>query len=168
MLVAVGIPCALFSLLITASIVNDLFLGRPPAAERAAALSPAEKLACVRDVRGLLEGLVHEVAQLELESLTSDAELDASWDVFGAAWDRDWRDSDARCRFEELADKGLGTAFDRTAWVHRSLPRTKLQYREWMGRFSRDLRPEIEEMRRALDRSQADLGKTAGQGKEHE
>ncbi len=168
MLLVVGIPCVLFAVLITASIVKDLFLGRPPKAERAAALTSAELLACHGDVRALLDGLVREAARLQLEPLDHDEATSTTGDAFGADWDRRWRDLESRCRFPELADRGLGTAYDRMAWVHRSLPRTKLQVREWMARFSRDLRPEIAEMRRALDKSQADLKTTAGQGKRHE
>jgi len=141
--------------------VNDLFLRRPPAAARAAALSPADILACNREVRGLLEGLVIEASRLAQAPLGSDEALGASWDEFEGRWDEAWNGLETRCRFSELADQGLGTAYDRTAWVYRSLPRARLQYKEWMARFSRDLRIEIAEMRRALDKSQADLGNQA-------
>ena len=163
--VAAGLA-ALVSILITASIVNDLFLRRPPAAARAAALSPADILACNREVRGLLEGLVLEASRLAQAPLGSDEALGASWDEFEGRWDEAWNGLETRCRFSELADQGLGTAYDRTAWVYRSLPRARLQYKEWMARFSRDLRIEIAEMRRALDKSQADLG-TPGAGQGH-
>jgi hypothetical protein len=162
LVLAAGVLCGLVGLLITVSIVNDLFLGRTPPSARTA-LSPDELLACNRDVRGLLEGLVREATRLQLEGLTSDGgeATSESWQVAGERWDRTWREVDARCRFDALADQGLGPAYDRIAWVHRSLPRTKLQYTEWMARFSRDLRPEIGEMRRALDKSQATLQQRA-------
>ena len=157
--------CGLVAVLIIVSIVNDLFLGRAPPRGRAA-LSQDELLACNRDVRALLESLVRESARLQLAPLTGDETMGQSWDVAGESWDRTWREVEGRCRFDALADQGLGAAYDRIAWVHRSLPRTKLQYTEWMARFSRDLRPEIGEMRRALDKSQAVLQEgSAGQEK---
>jgi hypothetical protein len=170
-LLVVGIPCVLLALLITVSVVNDLFLGRPPPSERTAALSPSEMVTCNRDVRALLERIVREASRLEAATLRGDdlGALGASWDAFGNEWQRSWDEVEARCRFAALADKGLGTAYDRTAWVHQSLPRLKLKYREWMARFSRDLAPEIAEMQRALDKSQVDLDeRSAGQGKAHE
>lgn len=150
-----------FGILITASIVIELFAtGRPEA--RREAPTAAEMAECNRGVRLLLERLVREEARLEqlpLESPTTDPI--ATWDVFARAWDEDWRAAGERCRFDQLTDRGLGTAFDRMAWVHRTLPTTKLKYAEKMARFSRDLAGEVAEMRSALDKSLADL---AGQG----
>jgi hypothetical protein len=138
-----GVPAAAFAVLTTASVVNELFLRRPPATERVA-LSPAEMSSCNHVVRALLDGLVREPTR--------------SWDALDAEWEEAWKQAETRCGFSTLADKGLGAAYDRMASVHRSLPRTKLKVREWMARFSTDLAPEIAEMRRALDKGQVDQG----------
>jgi hypothetical protein len=150
--VAVGI-------LITASIVIELFAtGRPEA--RREALSVEEQAVCNREVRLLLERLVREASRLELLPLEGrPTDLVATWDTFGGKWGDDWRALGERCRFAQLADRGLGTAYDRTAWVHHTLPTTKLKYAEKMARFSRDLAGEVAEMERALDKSLADLEK---------
>jgi hypothetical protein len=121
-------------------------------------------LECNRQVRELLDGLVREAAHLEVAPLSTDIEDPAAeWDREGKGWEARWRAADARCRFSQLADQGLGTAYDRMAWVHRSLPRTRLKFTERMARFSDDLAEEVGEMRRALDKSQAALP-AAGQG----
>jgi hypothetical protein len=153
---AAGIAVAV-GILIAASIVIELFAtGRPEA--RREALPVAEQAVCNRDVRSLLERLVREAARLEqlpLEGRTTD--LIAMWDGFAQSWGDDWRALGERCRFAQLADRGLGTAYDRIAWVHHTLPTTKLKYAEQMARFSRDLAGEVAEMRSALDKSLKDL-----------
>jgi hypothetical protein len=153
-LIAVG---AALGVLVSASIVIDLFAtGRKEA--RREALAAPELAACHADVRLLLERLAREAARLELLPLEGrPGDLVTTWDGFAGSWDTAWREIDTRCRFSQLADRGLGTAYDRMAWVHRSLPSTKKKYAEKMARFSRDLAGEVAQMRRALDKSLADL-----------
>jgi hypothetical protein len=157
LLLLVGLPIAAFGILVAASIVIELFAtGRREA--RREALEPGEQVACNAEVRVLLERLAREAARLELLPLEGrPADLIANWDAFAVSWETAWSAADARCRFSQLADRGLGTAYDRVAWVHRSLPTTKLKYAEKMARFSRDLAGEVAQMRRALDKSLADL-----------
>lgn len=169
LLAVIGLPAAALAILISASIVIELFATPRAAADRATP-GAAEQLACNREVQALLDRLVREAARVELTPLESRGDigqLGASWDAFSGEWDAEWRAAEARCRFAALADRGLGTAFDRMAWVHRSLPTTKLKYAEQMARFSRDLAPEVAEMRRALDKSHADLEKRSA-GKDEE
>jgi hypothetical protein len=164
-LAIVAILAGAIGVLVTASIVIELFATGRPAARREAP-SAAEQAACNRDVRALLERLVREAARLEQLPLEGRGEdLVKTWDSTIQAWDDEWAALGERCRFAQLADRGLGTAYDRIAWVHHSLPTTKLKYAEMMARFSRDLAGEVAEMRRALDKSLVDLGERgAGQG----
>jgi hypothetical protein len=155
-LAVVGIPTALFAILVSASIVIELFATRAGAAP--ARPGAAEQLACNEAVRELLDRLVREAARMEMVPLDGKVEdLAKAWDGFSVAWDDDWRAAERRCGFDELAESGLGVAFDRVARVHGSLPATKLKYAEQMARFTQDLAAEVAEMRSALDKSHADL-----------
>jgi hypothetical protein len=139
--------------LVSASIVNEL-LGNRPHRGATPVLTPAEIASCRRDVATLLERLVREAARVQeapLEGRGDGAELGRRWDAFGSAWDESWREVDARCRFGELAETGLGRGYDRAAWVHRSLPRTRLKVGHQLARFARDLADEVAGMRRALE-----------------
>jgi hypothetical protein len=145
---AVFVPTAALALLIAASIVIEL-LDRPLPRAHAPALTPAEITTCRRDVAALLDALVREGAR-EQEAPRGEA-LGETWDAFGKAWDAEHRAVSARCRFDELAESGLGREYDRAAWVHQSLPRTRLKIGHQLARFARDLADEIAGMRRALE-----------------
>lgn len=156
LLVVVGAPVGLLALLISASIVLDLFAHRPLIPARS--LGPDEILACNRAVRALLDRLVDETAGLERSTLTGEArDLGAEWDAFAVKWQTDWEDTGARCGFGELEGTGLGAAYDRMAWVHRNLPTARLKFRELVAHFSRDVGVDVREMRDALDKSRAGL-----------
>jgi hypothetical protein len=125
-----------FTLLLV-SIVVDLFFRRvehhPP---------PTDLVACNQDVRTLLDDLAGRP-------------LGGDWDAWSREWQDRWGKVNTRCGFDE--DLRLGTAYDRMAEVHQRLETARLKYRELMARFSRDLEHDLGEMRRALDRSLADL-----------
>ena len=150
--VAVG---ALGVVLVLSSVIVELFFRR---SERTAAPTPADLLACNRDVERLLGSLGESAGRLHGEALSGDdAVLRSRWHEFDRAWQRDWQQVNERCGFDELADTGLGTAYDRMAQVHRALPRMKLKVRELIERFDAELAEDVTEMRRALDRSHDDL-----------
>src|SRR5207247_8207875 len=70
-------------------------------------------LACEGDVRALLD-------ELAVKRAPDDK---GAWQaVVDEAWQRRWEEVGARCRFEELRDKGLGEAYDHVAWAHAELP----------------------------------------------
>jgi hypothetical protein len=156
LLVVVGAPVGLLALLISASVVLDLFAHRR--INPARNLGPEELLACNQAVRDLLNRLVDETASLERSTLAGEAhDLGAEWDAFATRWQTDWEDTGARCGFGELEGSGFGAAYDRMAWVHRNLPTTRLKFRELVAHFSRDVGVDVGEMRDALDKSRAGL-----------
>ena len=166
LLIVVGAPVGLLAVLIATSIVLDLFAYRP--LTPAQTLGPEELVACNRAVRGLLDGLVDQVARLEQATLSRQIpDIGADWDAFASRWQASWEATGGRCGFGELEGNGLGTGYDRMAWVHRNLPTTRLKLRELVSHFSRDVGVDVAEMRDALDKSQADLA-SPGQGKRHE
>jgi hypothetical protein len=163
LLIVAGVPLGLLVVLITASIVVDLFANRR--------LIPARSLdagalgTCNRAVRGLLEGLVDETTRLERSTLVSGVrDLSSEWDGFALRWQSDWEQVGARCGFGELEGTGLGASYDRMAWVHRNLPTTKLKLHELVAHFARDVGVDVTELRDALDKSRADLPQVPGQG----
>ena len=169
MLAVVGLPAVAFAILVSASIVIELFATRAGATPTRP--GAAEQLACNEAVRGLLDRLVREGSRLEVMPLEGSGKIDElvqSWDRFSVAWDDDWRAAQTRCGFDVLAESGLGVAFDRAARVHRSLPATKLKYAEQMARFTHDLAAEVAEMRRALDKSHADLAQRSAGSREQD
>jgi hypothetical protein len=156
--VTVGTVCAALAVLLVTSIVVDLFFSRRDAREPAT-LSRAELVACNRSVREMLEALVRETAALESKSELGD--LSAEWDDFAEAWQRDFGALGERCGFNHMDSSGMGTAYDRMAWVYRHLPTTKLKFRDLMAHYARDLNVEVAEMRDALNKSQQALEKRA-------
>jgi hypothetical protein len=167
-LLAVGaLVSGAFAVLVTASIVIELFAGRRGAGS--ARPDTAEQLACNQDVQRLLDRLVREASRIQLMPLEGIKRLDevaAGWDQFSLAWDESWRAAEERCQFDRFAESGLGVAFDRTARVHGALPMTKLKYAEQMARFTHDLAAEVAEMRRALDKSHDDLATRGAESKD--
>ena len=158
-LLAFGALGGAFALLVTASIVIELFASDRARGD-AARPDPALQLACNQEVTRLLDTLVREAARIELMPLDGVRRMDEladGWDRFARGWDERWRAAEDRCRFERFAETGLGVAFDRVAWVHQSLPEAKLKYAEQMARFTTDLAAEVAAMTRALDKSRADL-----------
>jgi len=140
------------ALLLITSIVVELFGRRSDTAQ---APSPADLLQCNGDVLHLLEDLAVTPAEIQREAAmgTAATELGNRWEEFSRTWDRRWNVVNAQCRFDELAETGLGRAVDRLAWVHRNLPGLKLQYREMMKQFSENQAETLAEMREALSRS---------------
>jgi len=148
------------ALLVFASIVVELFGDRGTGPK---APSPTDLLQCNDDVRHLLEDLVDKPAEL-MHLAGQDVpgtELGRAWEAFSHDWDRRWATVNTQCQFDELADTGLGPAFDRMAWVHRNLPRLKLQYREMMQRFTDRQAETLAEMRVALEKSRSLLHEQA-------
>jgi hypothetical protein len=158
LLVTASAVGAAFALLLVTSIVVDLFFSRRDT-RQPATLSRAELVACNQSVRDMLEALVRKTAELESRSDLGD--LSADWDDFAEAWQREFGAVGERCGFNHMDSSGMGTGYDRMAWVYRHLPTTKLKFRDLMAHYSRDLNVEIAEMRDALSKSQEALEKRA-------
>jgi hypothetical protein len=140
------------ALLLITSIVVELFGRRSDVAQ---APSPADLVTCNGDVLHLLEDLAATPAEIQREAAsgTKITELGSRWEEFSREWDRRWNVVNVQCKFDELAETGLGPAVDRMAWVHRNLPGLKLQYREMMKQFSETQAETLAAMREALGRS---------------
>ena len=155
---------ALGSALLIASIVTNLFFhGHRP--DRAAPEPTAtDLLSCNHDVEMLLEDLGRSSTELQAQAVQGEAhDLGARWEEFARQkWQPRWEEVLRRCKFDELAETGLGPAYDRMAAVHRELPGMMLRYREMMKRFTNDQARDLEAMRTALDKSRRLLEERAG------
>ncbi len=146
-------------LLLTASVVEEIFFHRPQADLPRTALSiekpdPQELLVCHGVVLNLLTTLGTESARLlSLPPRGDRGELASLWEDFSRTWRDDWDVAEARCRFSELAETQLGVAFDRLAEVHGALPSIRLKYESLLVSFDEELAADLAGMRRALDSS---------------
>jgi len=145
---------AIGTLLLVGSVVVELFdpLGDKPAEKNP---SPTDLLQCNADVLHLLQDLAVTPAEIQREAAdgTPPGELGEKWDEFSRTWDRRWNVVNVQCQFDELAETGLGPAFDRMAEVHRSLPGLKLAYREMMKAWNDKQAGRLADMRDALAKS---------------
>lgn len=155
------------ALLLTASVVKELFFRRAQAAVASSVSrerpEPAELLECHRMVLGLLTSLGTETSELlALPPAGDRGELASRWEDFSRAWRDEWDVAEARCRFSELAETNMGVAFDRLAKVHGDLPSMRLKYQSLLVRFDEEQAAELARMRRALDQSRRDLADQVG------
>jgi hypothetical protein len=158
--IAFGGVAVLGSLLLIGSIIVELTGGRDANAQTP---TPADLLQCNDDVLHLLEDLADTPGELMHEAARGApvADVGARWEDFSRSWDRRWATVNTHCRFDELADTGLGPAFDRMAYVHRGLPRLKLKSREMMKRWNTEQAEGLVEMRAALESSRRLLAEQA-------
>ncbi|MFH0902969.1 MAG: hypothetical protein V2A73_20260 [Pseudomonadota bacterium] len=136
--------------LIVASILHELFFRRVDSLPEP---TTTDLAGCSSSVRSLLEDLGKTVAWLQQEAVTGNPEnIAARWESFSGNWQERWNSVNRQCRFEKLANTGLGQTFDRMAWVHQQLPIVKLKYREMMKRYTEEQVAELTAIRRVLDR----------------
>ncbi len=104
-------------------------------------------LACEADVRALLDDLAVRRAPDDK----------GAWQAVDETWQRRWEEAGARCRFEELRDKGLGEAYDHIAWAHAELPEVHRAYVALLKSYYARQQPRVEELRQALESSRRTL-----------
>ena len=150
-------------ILLTASIARALLFRSPTVELTGPKISaenpnPEELKKCNRDVAALLGALGTTTAALMAQPT---AEIDRHWEEFSRNWRKDYDEVNARCRFQELANTNLGTAYDRMASVHADLPAMRLKYQDLLVRFDEEQADELGRMQRALKNSLAALEERA-------
>jgi hypothetical protein len=149
--------------LLTASVAQALFWHRPAVDLTGPKLSaenpnPKELIGCNRDVADLLAALGATTTALMADP---SPDMHRRWEEFSRQWRKHYDEVDERCRFSELANTNMGTAYDRMAGVHGDLPAMRLKYQGLLVRFDEEQADEIDRMRRALDLSLAALEERA-------
>lgn len=132
--------------------MSDLALR--PAASAPATGTPS---ACLAAVEQLLGDLTGEALLCEAEAQRG-KETSARWDAFHAAWTARWQRVGLDCALGNDPALGRRIGVERMAWVHRTLPDLAREYRDRLARLDREIAPDLAEMRRALDKSRAQLG----------
>jgi hypothetical protein len=157
------------ALWLAASVAYALVLYRPHVALRGPVLSaknpnPAELRRCLDDTRELLAALDHKMTALLSAPLLghSPKQVDAQWEHFSVEWRASWDEVDLRCRFGELFETRMGTAYDRMARVHGDLPAMRLKYQSLLVRFGDEQAEQLAEMVAELDKSHRALAPPAG------
>src|SRR6185369_682112 len=80
---------------------------------------------------------------------------------FEERWVERWRSVGERCRFRELRDRKLGTAFDHLAWVHAELSVVHRGYAALLESYVAQHGTRVQELRRALETSRTTLERQA-------
>lgn len=121
------------------SLTGPRFSGRPDDREA--------QLRCNADLRKLLD-------DLDWSAVTC-----AGGDARTVSDGRDerWREVGARCRFEELRDRGMGTAFDHLAWVHAELQGVHRAQAGLLKSYQASRPPRVMDLRHALETSRRTL-----------
>jgi hypothetical protein len=116
-----------------------------------------EVLRCQADVERLFHEVVDHTFDLQARASRQPLDLAQQWEMFWQRWRDDWSEVGERCRFVELRDRGLGTAFDRLAYAHEALEQTGLKFATFLRNYIDNQVPHIEEIRRGLEASRRGL-----------
>jgi hypothetical protein len=119
--------------------------------------NPTEMLICQGDVERLFHDLNERTFTLPTLVSQREANVAQQWDMFSKRWRTEWQEVGERCRFLELRDRGLGTAFDRLAYSHADLEDVELKFAALLRNYIDQQMPHIEEIRRNLDESRKGL-----------
>jgi hypothetical protein len=116
-------------------------------------------LQCQAEVERLFQEMNDRTFDLHALAAHKESDLAQQWEVFSQRWRGDWAEVDARCRFEELRDRGLGTAFDRLAYAHEALHTLQLKFASGLKNYIDNEAPQIEGIRRGLAEARTGLEK---------
>ncbi len=155
--------------LLSSSVIKQLLFHSPRVSLQGPRLSaedpnPSELLQCNDDVQVLLEDLGKQAATLMQQAPPQ--RVSRRWTAFSHQWRDRWHEINLRCRFKELVNTDMGTAYDRMASVHGDLPAMRLKYEGLIGRFDDEQAAELGRMHRALELSHAALQERADRSRE--
>jgi hypothetical protein len=124
-------------------------------------------LHCQTDVESLFDALNRKLFDLQALGARYDFQLAEQWEAFSKQWKRRRLEIGARCRFEELANHGLGAAYDRLAAVYDELERMQRAYAVLLYHYVdhhestvNDIRHALETSRKAIERQRVGAGGT--------
>jgi hypothetical protein len=127
-------------------------LGKPINAEDVDQL-----LQCQADVESLFHDLTDQTFGLYARVGRKQTDIAQAWETFSRNWHDRWLGVGARCRFTELRDRGLDSAFDRLAYAHEALEDTELKFAAHLRDYIDHQVPHVEEIRRSLESSRGGL-----------
>jgi hypothetical protein len=157
-----------------ASVAHSLF-ARPAAQTGATFSGRADDvdalIACQAEVESLFDSINRKLFDLQALGARYDIQLAEQWEAFQKRWKERWRAAGARCRFQELQNKGLGAPYDRLAVVYDELEEVQRAYAVLLYNYidhhaSRvnDIRHALETSRKAFEAQRAARGVAPGPG----
>lgn len=132
------------------SVAYALFVHPRPATGTTSGTGTPDVARCEQEVEGLLDDL-QRLAGAAVAGAPAEAGRPSPRQELAEGWPRRWRDVGATCRFVELRDRGLGVAFDHTAWVHAELEGLHQGYATLLESYIVRQQPRVDELRRALE-----------------
>ena len=110
-------------------------------------------LQCQHDVESLFDGVNRKLFDLQALGARYDIELAEQWEAFSKQWQRRRLEVGARCRFDELANHGLGAAYDRLAAVYDELEGMQRAYAVLLYHYIDHHESKVNDIRHALETS---------------
>jgi hypothetical protein len=110
-------------------------------------------LKCQEDVESLFDGVNRKLFDLQALGARYDIELAEQWEAFSKQWKRHRLEVGARCRFDELANHGLGAAYDRLAAVYDELEGMQRAYAVLLYHYIDHHASQVDDIRHALESS---------------
>jgi hypothetical protein len=143
-----------------ASVAHSLFAH--PAVQASATFSGRADdydalIQCQADVEALFDGINRKLFDLQALGARYDIERAEQWEAFSKRWKQRRREVGARCRFEELRNRGLGAAYDHLAVVYDELEEVQRAYAVLLYNYIDHHASRVDDIRHALETSRKTL-----------
>ena len=115
------------------------------------------QLDCQGEVNGLFVELNRKSFDLPKDAALQDFELVDQWEDFSKSWKQRWRQIGVRCRFSELAGRGIGAGYDRLAVVHEQLELMQRAYSVLIDNYLSHHASRVDELRHSLKTSREEI-----------
>ncbi len=115
----------------------------------------------------LFDEINRKLFDLQALGARYDIALAEQWEAFSKRWKQRWRQAGARCRFEELQNRGLGAAYDHLAVVYGELEEVQRAYAVLLYNYIDHHASRVEDIRHTLESSRKTFEKqraARGQG----
>jgi hypothetical protein len=110
-------------------------------------------LSCQADVETLFDEINRKLFDLQALGARYDIEIAEQWEGFSKRWKQRWQQTGARCRFEELRNRGLGVPYDHLAVVYGELEEVQRAYAVLLYSYIDHHASRVQDIRHALETS---------------
>jgi hypothetical protein len=110
-------------------------------------------LTCQADVESLFNDVNRKLFDIQALGARYDIERTEQWDAFSKHWKQRWREIGARCRFDELQNRGLGAAYDHLAVVYDELEEVQRAYAVLLYNYIDHHASRVDDIRHTLESS---------------
>jgi hypothetical protein len=110
-------------------------------------------LTCQADVETLFDEINRKLFDLQALGARYDIAMAEQWEAFSKRWKQRRREVGARCRFDELRNRGLGAAYDHLAVVYGELEEVQRAYAVLLYSYIDHHASRVEDIRHTLESS---------------